>query len=93
MVAEGTSPPRRALARRGFLEVLALAPVAAALGGCAGARAAAAAAPPAPPERAGRVPWVDEAAALDAIRDAIVPEDAEPALVFRAAAARPGEPR
>lgn len=84
--AEGVS-------RRRILRALAVAPVA--LAGCAGARpavtpAGATDAVPAPtPGEESRA--VREEAA--AIRRFVLPADAEPASLFRAAGARPGEPR
>jgi hypothetical protein len=78
------------IARRGFLGALALAP--AALAGCASSGAAAprgrVAAPPGAP--AARKEGGDPAVA--AVRAFPLRPDAEPVLVFRAAAARPGEP-
>ena len=73
---------RAGTTRRNVLRALALAP--AALAGCAGARAERAPAPP--PRTAG-------SAAVEAVRAFRLAPDAEPAAVFRAAAARPGEPR
>jgi hypothetical protein len=79
--------------RRRFLEALALAPAAAAAGCAAsgaerrpadgGAEAAETGAGPAP----------RRAAPVSAIRAFPVGADAEPAFVFRAAGARPGDPR
>jgi hypothetical protein len=79
------------LPRRGFLGALALAP--AALAGCAAGSGSARGAPAAAAggggrgERDGRVE-----AALAAVRSHPLSAEAEPALVFRAAAARPGVP-
>jgi hypothetical protein len=81
--------------RRGVLRALALAP--AALAACAAGRPAvvpesAAAgdtgAPASPPAAPG-----PSAGALAVLRGFHLPADAEPASIFRAAAARPGEPR
>jgi hypothetical protein len=80
--------------RRRFLEALAIAPAAAAAG-CAGAGADRRApdGDPAPaaagPTSGSRPP----AGAVAAIRAFAVPPEADPAFVFRAAAARPGDPR
>ncbi|HET8540849.1 MAG TPA: hypothetical protein VFL83_13340 [Anaeromyxobacter sp.] len=87
------SSSRTRLARRRFLGALAAAP--AALAGCSGAAAAPGAtarAPgaPAPAGAAGRPPAPD--AATRAVREQPLAADAEPAFVFRAGAARPGEP-
>lgn len=89
------SRPGARLARRRFLGALALAP--AALAGCASAAAsgppapagssAAGAAAAGPPPRG---PAPD--AAIGAVREQPLSPDAEPAFVFRAGAARPGEP-
>lgn len=77
------------LPRRGFLGALALAP--AALAGCASSAAAAPrgrlAAPPRSPAAQG-----ESNPAVAAVRAFPLRPDAEPVLVFRAAAARPGEP-
>jgi hypothetical protein len=80
--------PRARLPRRGFLGALALAP--AALGACRTASAAAGASggPAAP----GSAPAPAPDAAVRAVREAPLAADAEPAFVFRAGAARPGEP-
>jgi hypothetical protein len=93
--------PGAPLARRRFLGALALAP--AALAGCAASGAAgsrppaAAGAPAAGPSAAGpsasgppRVAAPD--ATIAAVREHPLSPDAEPAFVFRAGAARPGEP-
>jgi hypothetical protein len=84
------SRPGAPLPRRRFLGVLAAAP--AALAGCAGAAAVAA-----PTSSAGagdaapaRAPAPDDA--TRAVREQPLRPDAEPAFVFRAGAARPGEP-
>jgi len=83
---------RMIIDRRRFLGALALAP--AAVAGCAASRAERPAADadgmPLPPTRS------DADAtrrSLAAIRAFPVPADADPAFVFRAAAARPGDPR
>jgi hypothetical protein len=88
-------PPRPGLPRRDVLRALALAP--AALAGCAATRAAivapageAAAAPPQPQPAHAPSP---RPGAVAAVRGYHLAADAEPAFVFRAAAARPGEPR
>jgi hypothetical protein len=79
--------------RRGILRALALAP--AALAGCAGPaaeRASAAGDPAAPkPSPAGAPPPGGGAVAV--VRAFRLAADAEPAFSFRAAMARPGEPR
>lgn len=77
------------LARRGFLGALALVP--AALAGCASGSRASRGGEGAPSLRR---PPPDERrdARLAAVRSHPLAADAEPALVFRAAAARPGEP-
>jgi len=89
MPADRSSPGGR-LARRRFLGALAVAP--AALAGCAssgsarrgsagpGQGAPATPHPPAPD------------AAIRAVRELALPAEAEPAFVFRAGTARPGEP-
>lgn len=83
------------LPRRGVLRALALAPVA--LAGCAAGQANPAAAPVGAAGDAGAAPAAQAAAlpagALAVLRAFRLPADAEPAFVFRAAAARPGEPR
>jgi hypothetical protein len=78
--------------RRGFLGALALAP--AALAGCAGGSAAAGAGAPPHAAAAGApdAPADTRVAALAAVRGFALAPGAEPAFVFRAAAARPGEP-
>jgi len=82
-----------AIPRRGMLKALALAPVAVA--GCAGQRAERTA----PGADARSLPSAGASgtgapgAALAQVRAFRVPADAEPAFVFRAAAARPGEPQ
>jgi hypothetical protein len=79
-----------ALPRRRMLKVLAVAP--AALAGCASVKAERAT----PDASAGASRGPDAAApeaALAAIRSFPLAPDAEPAFVFRATAARPGEPR
>lgn len=75
--------------RRRFLGSLALAP--AALAGCAGA--ASSRSPGALARGSGQAAAVPPggAGAADALRAYPLARDAEPALVFRAAAARPGE--
>lgn len=81
-------PGRAAVPRRAILRSLALAP--AALAGCAGAGAAAhppGAAPDGGSSAAARSPD----AAVAALRAVPLPPAAEPAFVFRAALARPGE--
>jgi hypothetical protein len=87
-------PDRPRLPRRGVLRALALAP--AALAGCAAGRAELAAPAPsaaedgaAPPPQPARAATAGAVAAIRAFR---LPADAEPASIFRAAAARP-EPR
>ncbi len=86
---DGNPPPAR-LARRSFLGALALAPAALA---CAtpGAARPAAGSGPVPPmaEPAGS----GEDRALAAVRAVPLTGDSEPAIVFRAAAARPGTRR
>lgn len=80
-------PPRPATARRDFLRLLALTPAALAAG-CAAAKVAA------PPKAGTEAPPLAAASAPDPlapIRTAPLPMDAEPAFVFRAAPARPGE--
>jgi hypothetical protein len=81
-----------AIPRRGFLGALALAP--AALAGCASS-AAAAAAPrgrvAATPAARGGPPG-EGGPDVAAVRAFPLRPEAEPVLVFRAAAARPGEP-
>lgn len=79
--------------RRRLLQALALVPAAAAAGCAAGEaeRKARDGAPGAAPARGGAPPFPDAAAA--AIRGFAVPADADPAFVFRASAARPGDPR
>jgi hypothetical protein len=84
------------LPRRGVLRALALAPVA--LAGCAAGRAGPAPAAPGAPGDPGPAPAAQAAPALPAgalaaLRTFRLPADAEPAFVFRAVAARPGEPR
>jgi hypothetical protein len=82
---------RAAVPRRRVLKALALVPAAAA--GCAGAHAEGAARTDgAAAQRRGdaRSP---AGPAVAAIRAHPVPAEAEPAFVFRAAAARPGDPR
>jgi hypothetical protein len=80
-------PPAPATARREFLRLLALTPAALAAG-CAGAKVSA-------PAKTGTEASRPAAAAapdpLAPIRSAPLPMDAEPAFVFRAAPARPGE--
>ncbi len=79
--------------RRGMLKALALAP--AAVAGCAAPRAERTA--PGADARAGAGAGASGAApsgaALAEVRAFRVPADVEPAFVFRAAAARPGEPQ
>jgi nitrous oxide reductase len=93
MPADGSSPGAR-LARRRFLGALAAAP--AALAGCSAVGAAGSmggAGPPGAGAVSGapaRAPAPD--AATRAVREQPLPSDAEPAFVFRAGAARPGEP-
>lgn len=88
--------PGARLARRRFLGALALAP--AALAGCtaagsAGPKAApAAGAPGAAPSSAAPARAAAPDATIGAVREHPLPPDAEPAFVFRAGAARPGEP-
>ncbi len=81
-----------AIDRREFLGALALAP--AALSGCAPAASAGrgrtGVIPPAGEGARAEAP--PEAGVLAAVRRFRLPPDAEPAAVFRAAAARPGEP-
>jgi hypothetical protein len=89
---EGSSRP--GLPRRGILRALALAP--AALAGCAGATAERGGGPAAAGDRAAQPSTAPRGAApsaVAAVRDFRLPADAEPAAVFRATAARPGEPR
>jgi len=83
-------PPRARLPRRGFLGALALAP--AALAACKAASAAGATGGAAAPREGpvSRAPAPD--AAVRAVRELPLGPDAEPAFVFRAGAARPGEP-
>lgn len=85
---------RRALPRRGFLGIALLGP--AALAACS--RGHAAAAPRAGASEATASPLRRASAeradaAVAAVRAFPLPASAEPAVVFRAAAARPGEPR
>jgi len=94
MPADGSSPGAR-LARRRFLGALAAAP--AALAGCSAVGAAGPRVGGAGQPGAGagsgtpaRSPAPD--AATRAVREQPLPSDAEPAFVFRAGAARPGEP-
>ncbi len=81
-----------AIDRRGFLGALALAP--AALAGCATASGGAKgrSATSAQAGLAGRGDAPREPGALGPVRSFPLPRDAEPAAVFRAVAARPGEP-
>jgi hypothetical protein len=86
---DGNGPPAR-FARRGFLGALAAAPAALA---CATSGAK-----PRPPPVAARGRSEDshaarEKLALDAVRSLALARDAAPAIVFRAAAARPGGTR
>jgi hypothetical protein len=84
---------RAAVPRRRVLKAFALA--SAAVAGCAGAQAerGEAAADGAPvPKRGGDVAGAP-GSAVAAVRAFPVPPDAEPAFVFRAAAARPGDLR
>jgi hypothetical protein len=77
--------------RRGFLGALALAP--AALAGCAGGSAVAGAGTPSRSAAGAPDALADtRVAALAAVRGFALAADVEPAFVFRAAAARPGEP-
>jgi hypothetical protein len=88
---------RAGVPRRGVLRALALAP--AALAGCAAGRGERSAGTSAPSEDGGEAaptqaaPRGAGAAAVEAVRAFRLAPDAEPADVFRAAAARPGEPR
>jgi hypothetical protein len=83
-------PPPARLARRRFLGALAAAP--AALAGCAGAGGAAAGSG-AEPRAGGSAPGAPPPdAATRAVRGLALSPEAEPAFVFRAGAARPGEP-
>ena len=79
--------------RRRVLHALVLAP--AALAGCAAARGEGPAGTPAPAGEGGDAPPPRAAAsgAIDAVRAFRLPPDAEPAAIFRAAAARPGDAR
>jgi hypothetical protein len=83
---------RAAVPRRAVLKALALAP--AAVAGCAAAGAERPAADvdgtPLPPSRPG---GDRERRSLAAVRAFKVPAEADPAFVFRAAAARPGDRR
>jgi hypothetical protein len=99
--ANDGAPPDPLPPRRGFLRALALGPAALAVG-CAGSRAAGPGATAAAPAEAqpagaeGRAPQPSPPGSGDedplaAIRRHPLPMDAEPAFVFRAAAARPGE--
>lgn len=74
--------------RRSFLGTLALAP--AVVAGCAGAAASGGGSAPEGPGAEG-APAGAAAAALAAVRGFPLPPGVEPAFVFRAAAARPGE--
>lgn len=88
---ERTPGGRAAVPRRRLLQALAFAP--AAVAGCAAARAERPAVDadgtPLPSARSGAEGFGPALAALRAFK---VPADAEPAFVFRAAAARPGDP-
>jgi hypothetical protein len=79
--------------RRRFLEALALAPAAAAAGCAAGGAGRPAAEGDPAPAEGGGAPAPRPVSAVGAIRAFPVAADAEPAFVFRAAAARPGDPR
>ncbi|HEX9308418.1 MAG TPA: hypothetical protein VF912_04115 [Anaeromyxobacter sp.] len=88
----GDRPRHPAIPRRGLLRALALAP--AALAGCAAARGQR------PGPAAGSAPSAVDAGgpaaadpAIAAVRAVRLSADAEPAFTFRAALARPGEPR
>jgi hypothetical protein len=79
--------------RRQILHALAVAPVA--LAGCAGARPAVT--PPGPGDAVAASGPGEESRSVRedaaAVRRFVLAADAEPASVFRAAGARPGEPR
>jgi hypothetical protein len=87
--------PGEATPRRQFLRTLAVAPAAALVAsGCAtssGAAGRSDAGASARPEAAGSAAAADQDKALVAIRAVPLVMDAEPAFVFRAAPARPGE--
>jgi hypothetical protein len=91
-MSQDGSPPGAALARRRFLGALALAP--AALAGCATAGTRGGDAPGGAASQGARAPSRLPApdAATRAVRGLTLPPDAEPAFVFRAGTARPGEP-
>ncbi len=81
--------PRARLARRGFLGALAVAPAVLACATTAPSPKPAAS----PPTSGPGVPASRETPAFDAVRSFALADDAGPAIVFRAAPARPGGPR
>ena len=84
--------PGQATPRRDFLRTLALAPAAAALAAGGAAASGAGARQTAPSTGAGSPPAAAaEEKSLQALRAHPLPMDAEPALIFRAAPARPVE--